>query len=80
MAIFAQREHLIHWAVKLEHTTIVLGSLNVSNVVLDFIVHPTQHHVPWSVPKDITVPQELKHRLTTPAPKDILTMRHNSRA
>ena len=80
MAIIAHKEHRIHWAVKLEHTTIVLGSLNVSNVVLDFIVHPTQHHVPWSVPEDITVPQELKHRLTTPAPRDILTMRRNSKA
>ena len=80
MAIIAQKEHLIRWAVKLEHTTTVLGSLNVSSVALVSIVHPTQHHVPWSVPKDIIVPQGLKHRLITHAPKDILTMQHSSRA
>lgn len=80
MAIIVQKEHLIHWAAKLEHTMTAQASLNVCNVALVFIVHPTQHHVPWSVPKDITVLQELKDSLITHAPKDILTMRHDSRA
>jgi len=80
LAIIAQKEHLIRWAVKLEHTTIAQGSLNVSNAALVFTVHPTQQHASWSVPKDITVPQELERSLITHAPKDILTMRHNSRA
>lgn len=80
LAITVRREHLIHWAVKLELTMTEQASLNVSHVAPVSIVRPTQHHVPWSVPKDIIAHQELRRHLITHAPRDTLTMKQDSRA
>lgn len=79
LAIIAHKELLIHWDVKLELTMTAQASLSVCSAALVSIVRPTQHHVYWSVPKDIIVLQELKRSLITHAPRDILTMRQDSR-